>query len=248
MKIIKSPSLLITMLLTILLVGCSTDGKVQTVPAVTQSQFLAPPDDLRDVRYCEVIPAFRRGTMLTLEVYNTLGLNDCPADLWNALDEQDLSATYDAQAIKLNGPRYWVVNDIAARGTTATGGIADFGGIEMKFVATIDISIREARRLDAAPYAETEVQRTTTFLYRAGNQVYELLSPEGDIYRMQSYSQIVNPALAIADLETLTSQLNLPEGWQYQTRTLTEDTELIADGLAYVITDDLLNTYQKVTP
>lgn len=236
------------MLLTILLVGCSTDGKVQTVPAVTQSQFLAPPDDLRDVRYCEVIPAFRRGTMLTLEVYNTLGLNDCPADLWNALDEQDLSATYDAQAIKLNGPRYWVVNDIAARGTTATGGIADFGGIEMKFVATIDISIREARRLDAAPYAETEVQRTTTFLYRAGNQVYELLSPEGDIYRMQSYSQIVNPALAIADLETLTSQLNLPEGWQYQTRTLTEDTELIADGLAYVITDDLLNTYQKVTP
>ena len=65
---------------------------------------------------------------------------------------------------------------------------------------------------------------------------------------MQSYAQIVDPPLTIDDLETLGVRLELPEGWGYQARVLTDDSELIADGLAYVINDDFGNSYQKVTP
>ena len=77
--------------------------------------------------------------------------------------------------------------------------------------------------------------------------VYELTSPEGDVYRMQSYTQLVDPTLTIDDLETLGERLELPEGWRYQARVLGEDSQLVADGLAFVINDDFLNAYQKIT-
>ncbi len=44
------------------------------------------------------------------------------------------------------------------------------------------------------------------------------------------------------------SRLDLPDGWRYSTRTLTDDHALPtagADGLAYVLMDDLGNSYQR---
>jgi hypothetical protein len=78
--------------------------------------------------------------------------------------------------------------------------------------------------------------------------VYELTSPKGDVYRMQSYSQIVDQTLTIEDLETLGDRLDLPEGWSYQARVLTADSALVVEGVTYVINDEFLNTYQKVNP
>lgn len=78
--------------------------------------------------------------------------------------------------------------------------------------------------------------------------VYELTAPNGDVYRMQSYAQIADPNLTIADLETLDTRLNLPQGWTYQALVLTEDSELKANGLVYVINDNPYNSYQKVMP
>src|SRR5215204_5362325 len=48
------------------------------------------PSDLRDVRYCEVIPSVTEGDTTTTHVYNTLGLNDCPPELWNSLTEAEV--------------------------------------------------------------------------------------------------------------------------------------------------------------
>ncbi|MBC8100773.1 MAG: hypothetical protein H7Y11_15140, partial [Armatimonadetes bacterium] len=36
------------------------------------------PSTYRNVRYCEVIPTYRSGITLRTEIWNTLGLNDCP--------------------------------------------------------------------------------------------------------------------------------------------------------------------------
>ena len=47
--------------------------------------------ELRNVRYCEVIPVTRKGLELTSWVYNTLGLNDCPAKEWDALTEDEVN-------------------------------------------------------------------------------------------------------------------------------------------------------------
>ena len=94
-------------------------------------------------------------------------------------------------------------------------------------------------------YTANEVARTTNFVYRAGSAVYELASPAGDIYVMQSYSQIVNPALNIKDLPVLSEQLKLPAGWTYRSRVLDQDLSLVANGIAYVLQDNLSNSYQR---
>ena len=229
------------------LVACNNTDYSEAVPEVTQTQFLTLPDDIRDYRYCEIIPVFRSRTTLYVEVYNTLTLNECPSELWNKLDEETLKEEYGAIAVRINGPRYWVVNKMDGHGATANGKVADFGGIEMTRRAILESNVQDGTVGDAL-YTENEVQRTTTYTYYAGNMVYELISPEGDVYRMQSYSQIFDPTLTIEDLETLGERLELPEDWSYQARVLTDDIELSSDGLTYIINDEFLNTYQKVMP
>jgi len=85
------------------------------------------------------------------------------------------------------------------------------------------------------------------YTYDAGKPVYELTSPEGDVYIMQSYAQIADPDLTMDDLPTLGSRLALPDGWTYTTRMLTEPFELVTTGLAYVLQDELYNSYQRRT-
>ncbi len=66
---------------------------------------------------------------------------------------------------------------------------------------------------------------------------------------MQSYAQIVDPHLTEADLSTLATRLKLPVNWQYRVRILDADYVVRAvNGIAYVIHDDLENTYQRVDP
>jgi hypothetical protein len=45
-------------------------------------------------------------------VYNSFPLNDCPAELWSALDAQAIAAENGEAAALLNGPRYWLMNSI----------------------------------------------------------------------------------------------------------------------------------------
>ncbi|MEI6874595.1 MAG: hypothetical protein WCL50_05625, partial [Spirochaetota bacterium] len=68
------------------------------VPAIEPTQVLAVPADLSDFRYGEVIPVFKDGLALYGEVYNTMSLNDCPADLWDGLDAKALAKAYRAVA------------------------------------------------------------------------------------------------------------------------------------------------------
>jgi len=72
-----------------------------------------------------------------------------------------------------------------------------------------------------------------------------LVSPSGEVYVMQSYSQIVNPTLSIKDLSTLDQQLKMPTGWSYKSRVLENELSLIANGTAYVLQDNLSNSYQR---
>jgi hypothetical protein len=202
--------------------------------------------ELRNVRYCEVIPVTRKGARLTAWVYNTLGLNDCPAAEWDELTEEEVNEAYGSVSAKLNGPRYWVIDQLVGSGTTTSGERFTFGGIEMELRATLETRLREGT-VGEEFYAPNEVRRDTVYTYRAGRPVYELTSPEGDVYVMQSYAQIADKNLTIDDLASLGSRLALPEGWTYATRTLDEDLVLDSGGLAYVINDDLYNAYQRRT-
>ena len=63
---------------------------------------------------------------------------------------------------------------------------------------------------------------------------------------MQSYAQIVDPKLSYDQLPGLGSRLKLPTGWKYLPVTLDADLKMHAAGEAYIVQDDLQNTYQRV--
>ena len=202
-------------------------------------------DDWRNLRYGEVIPVWKSGMSLYMEVYNTVMSNELPQDLWAALDAKAMAREYGAEKVILNGPRYWVINEMEGSGKTASGKVANFGGIEMTLRASLQNSIFSGA-VGSDFYSERKVARNTTYTYRKGNMVYEITNSRGEKYRMQSYSQIVDPDLTIDDLERLGDRLHLPKGWTYSARVLEADSSLIADGTAIIINDELSGTYQKI--
>ena len=207
---------------------------------------------LRDVRYCEVIPSVRDKATIVTTVFNTLGLNDCPADAWATLTEEGVMEQYGADAVKLNGPRHWMMDEIIGSGSSTDTPVFTFGtdpGIAMQQRAVIETKLNESTVGDQL-YVPNEVQRDTVFAYEAGQPVFELTDPDGHVYMMQSYSQIVDPTLSYDQLADLGSRLQLPQGWSFSTRTLDERVELTTEatnGTAYVINDDLLNSYQRAS-
>ena len=66
------------------------------VPIETREQMEMPPADLRNYRYCEVLPAFSYGVRICVEVYNTLSFNDCPEEDWAELNAETLQEELDA--------------------------------------------------------------------------------------------------------------------------------------------------------
>ena len=146
--------------------------------------------------------------------------------------------------MRLNGPRYWTMDEIKAAGKTANDVIENFGGIEMSLRATLDVGIK--RQLAGTQFfVPNVVNRNTAFIYKNGTLIYQLTSPQGQTYIMQSYSQIADPNLSMNDLAQLAARLKLPDGWKYTAKTLTQDLVLQAQGKAYVIQDNFYNSYQR---
>jgi hypothetical protein len=209
-----------------------------------QPTFQKSVSNLRNQRYCEVLVGKQAWLNLEVRVFNTQGLNLCPEAQWKILSKESIAKTFDASFVLLNGPRYWAMDEIEAGGNTVNNVKESFGGIDMNLRATVQLSLFR-RMLGGKNYTPNQITRTTNFIYRAGSAVYELTSPVGDVYVMQSYSQIVNPTLSMKDLPVLDEQLKLPANWTYRSRVLDQDLSLIANGVAYVLQDNLSNSYQR---
>jgi hypothetical protein len=224
--------------LAVLILGLNTAAvSAQTGPAPNG---MRERDHLRNVRYCEVFVVRKHFFSTTADVYNTLGLNDCPAEKWASLDTAKLKKEWNVAAIVLNGPRYFTMDRNAIENP---GKVESFDGLDARLLAELEIKIHSSRR---QPYTENGVQRQNRYVYDRGKNVYELLSPEGKIYVMQSYSQEVDKQLNEAALVNLADRLKLPHAWKYRTRTLDEDLVIQnVGGKAYVIQDDFKNTYQR---
>jgi haloalkane dehalogenase len=202
-------------------------------------------EHVHGARYCEVLLVTGRLNKIEATVYNTLGLNECPAEQWQSLDSDAIKDQHHARAAILNGPRYFLMDRIGIVNPRAE--IVDFGGLQMRRLATVPLRITDVLGgFNREPFSEQAVSRTTVYVYDQGREVYELIAPDGASYVMQSYSQAVAPTLSEADLPTLGERLHLPDGWRYRARTLDAEWTLHVDGEARVIRDDLENTYQRV--
>ena len=215
------------------------DPLTQVTEVVTFTLVLAEPiTGLSGKRYGEVLLVTPGEAGPQASVYNSFGLNDCPAELWSALDAQAIAAENGAATVLLNGPRYWLMNEIE-KTTQGPRIIKNFGGIDMVLQAQTLLS-----GMNPAPYTANQVHRHTVFTFDTGEEVYELHDPALRRWVMQTWSQIVDPNLSRADLARLGERLNLPDGWTYQTRTLTSPLRIdTTTHAAQVLQDDLTNSY-----
>jgi hypothetical protein len=197
-------------------------------------------DRMRGVRYGEVLAMFLRDTGLEAEVYGTQMLNDCPQDLWETLDADAISKDMGAVFVKLNGPRYWLLDGLGSKVAVVDPVFKDFNGIQMRRIATIPLGADFA----AGAYVVRNVNRGAVFFFDAGKTVYELVDPDGRAFVMQARCVGVDSGMTEESLATLGERLALPEGWLYRSRVL--DSELVIDTsatLATVVQDEFENTY-----
>jgi hypothetical protein len=197
---------------------------------------------LRDARYCEIIELKGLPPTATATVWNTIGLNACPAAQWDAFEAGPLATELGDTAVVLNGPRHFLMDSVSV---PSKGVERSFHGMRMREVATI--AIKRAADLAQVPYTDRTIKRDNTWRWKKGRTVFELIAPGGDIYVMQSYAQIKDPTLALDKLPSLGRRLNLPPGWRYRTRRLDRALALSANGGATITQDELQNTYQLAT-
>jgi len=197
-------------------------------------------DGMRGVRYGEVLAMFLRDTGLEAEVFGTQMLNDCPQALWDALDADAIAKDMGAVFVKLNGPRYWLLDGLGSKVAVVEPVFKDFNGLQMRRIATIPLGADFA----AGAYVVRNVNRGAVFFFDAGKTVYELVDPDGRAFVMQARCVGVDSDLTEESLANLGERLALPEGWSYRTRVL--DSELVIDTsatLATVVQDEFENTY-----
>jgi hypothetical protein len=254
MKRIAFASVLVLFL--ILSARTSVDAQSGTPPAtppvtaaVTAATTPNAANSVRNTRYCEVLPVvLNKDGKLVASVYNTLGLNACPEEVWETLDTAAIKKQFNAFAVIMNGPRYWVMDQIIAKGATRAGETVMIGGLGFTKRAEVVMSMAELSTNKAALYQMRNIQRETTYVFKAGKPVYELVSDDGYTFIMQTYSRQVDPALTLESLDTLAARLKLPKGWKYQVVTLDKDLILSANGVAHLIQDDFYNSYQRLEP
>lgn len=208
----------------------------------TQAEDIKVRDNMHNARYGEIILVTGGPLHFVGHVYNTIGLNNCPESLWKNLNPQKIKDQFHARAAVLNGPRYFLMDQTSIANP---GRVVSFEGLQARYLATVAIPATSLLRGESQPYTENEVSRTTCYLFKKGNTIYELISPRGTHYVMQSYSQQVNPHLCEADLINLRKQLSLPKGWSYEVHLLNEDLIMQTSGIAYLLQDNLKNSYQR---
>lgn len=194
----------------------------------------------RGTRYGEVLAVFAEGEQFKAHVYGTQLLNDCPQDLWDTLVPTTVAEELGALFVKLNGPRYWLLDGLGSKSEPIEPVLHDFNGLLMRRIAVLDLGTNPAQ----VPYTVREVDRRVIMYFDAGSVVHELIDPTGLPYVMQAYCTGVDATLDEECLSGLAERLALPEAWRFRTRVL--DEELIVDtsqSVARVLQDELENTY-----
>ncbi len=203
---------------------------------------IAQEEGMRGLKNCEIIFAKAK---LSLSVYSTIGLNDCPDSLWKNITPAKIKRETGSFFAYLNGSRYWVVDGYENHALVESYPKL-MAGLPMREAGIVPLTLLDIIN-GAAPYRQHQVMLETTWLYKAGRSVYELIDPQGQTFVMLSYSVERRP-LKESHLVGLGSQLSLPKGWQFKTLILNENLYLPAvNNSAVFIQDNLLNTYQRIS-
>jgi hypothetical protein len=207
-------------------------------------------DNLRAMRYCEVFLIGGDAVTHDLEAvfYNTTDLNNaqnprdtCPAPVWEKVDPEALKKQYHVLGVFKNGPRHWAMDWIQL----PVGAERNFDGLAARWMGEVQLPKNvDLKKKGSSGYHPTTVARKSEMGFKKGEPVFMLESPDGMPWVMQAYSNIVDPNLSYADLQTLGTKLKPAPGWKYRVKVLDQDLTIRAvNGHARIVQDDLENTY-----
>ena len=209
---------------------------------IISSGFASTITKMHNARYCEVILGNLQKGEIILDVYNSYGLNNCPESNWQQLSVEKIRQQTGKPIVMLNGPRYFLANG-AINNAKVEPKIMRFGQLDMRRSGVLMLPLKD--RLNQTSYTERQVKRDTVWLFDKGVPVYQLQSPDDSQYVMQSYSnQKIKQSLQ--SLKDLGNKLKLPKGWAYKVIILDKPLRVSTkNGIATVIQDEYMNTYQK---
>ena len=189
-------------------------------------------DPTRGLRYAEL---FAIGGELIL-VYNSMGLSEAPPELWEALDAEAAAKQLGVGAVIKNGPHWWMSDT-----STLQFGVdpVSVGGIGFRTVARLPARVARSGKLVPPLYEVVETHKNGVLTYSAGKPVYELISPDGDAFVLQSIN--VEPS----ELPTLGERLSPVDGWQFRMRSPDADLTVSMDGKVRTVMDDFRNVYNQ---
>jgi hypothetical protein len=196
----------------------------------------------RDVPFCGCAVIVGTGRNARSHMHATTGISTVSAGTADMIDTARLARELGVEMCAVNRGRIWTVDELEFQG----GYIVDFHGVRMTWVGEMvaeDLFLQFNN-----PYLPSLIQRFTNWVYHAGKPVHLLREPGGPVWVMQEYTKSVDPSLAIGNLHKVGGKLkNLPKGWKFETRVLTEDLSLDtmrSDGWASILRDELGCTYQ----
>lgn len=165
--------------------------------------------------------------------FNSLS-NDLPAPdeemdaRFRALSAETLMKEYGSNGVFFNGPRRLVANTVSGMSWDGCKQRV-IAGIPLKLDGIFEVPNLEKFASGKMPTYEPMVsKRTSSFIFHAGETVYELITPEGAVYTMFSLSLKIDPQNTIENLPTLGKRLTLPKGWQFRSRKLDKELNLTA--------------------
>ncbi|MEA3412880.1 MAG: hypothetical protein U9R74_15275, partial [Pseudomonadota bacterium] len=202
--------------------------------AVTRSVERLTVTETRDMRFCEILVVKENG----IEVYNTTGTNDCPAEIWDRINSGRFANELGARSVLLNGPHFWMMDTQ----TVSFGEKATLGGLELRYVTTLDPAMLQG---GFQPYKVFTPKKTQKMVYAKGKPVFELVDPDGHVYVLQAHDEAF-PMESLPDFGKKMTQL--PEGWQYRTRILSKDLilDLNPNQTIYAIGDEFHQYYTRI--
>ncbi len=194
-------------------------------------------DNTRGMPFCGLAAFVGEPPNQESHIYTATGLTEVTPDTAGTIDAERLSNELGVQCM-VNGGRFWTMD----ASTTPGGEVVDFQGVKMAWVGKM--TAEQARAEFGETYVGAEIARDTIWTYQAGKPVYLLRTPQGGVWWVnQEYTNDVDPTLTIDNLDQLGAKYKeLPEGWTFETKVLTEDLVLDtsrAGGVASILRDEL---------
>jgi len=147
--------------------------------------------------------------------------------------------------VKLNGPRFFVVDSIK-RNNIKSSELKSFHGLKMKKSLVFKIGFKDLLSGQNKNYVPRKIKSNSLLQFNSGSEVYELIDPKNNIFIMQSFSNQINSDINLGNISQIGKNLKLPPKWKFRTKILKKDLLIGTKKGLTIIQDEYRNTYLKV--